>query len=139
MLRVSLVEKHSGKEISARALVDSGVEGMIINNAFAKKNKLSLQRCFPRVSSTEILSLISVSHGCANSWFWLSIMQLHCSLCLVLPINSLKFNKFTVVALYCIETFYKCGFLLQRQLQEQGQNYILVCKLVLIHYTHLIL
>ena len=42
MLRVSLVGKHSGKEISACALVDSGVEGMIINDAFAKKNKLSL-------------------------------------------------------------------------------------------------
>ena len=44
MLRVSLVGKNSGKEISAYALVDSGVEGMIINDAFAKKNKLSLQQ-----------------------------------------------------------------------------------------------
>jgi hypothetical protein len=34
--------KHSGKEISACALVDSGAEGMIINSSFASKNKLTL-------------------------------------------------------------------------------------------------
>jgi hypothetical protein len=41
---VSLVGKHSSKEISARALVDSGAEGMIINSSFATKNGLSLRR-----------------------------------------------------------------------------------------------
>jgi gag-polyprotein putative aspartyl protease len=42
-LRVSLVGKHSGKEISARALVDSGAEGMIIHQDFAKRNNLTLR------------------------------------------------------------------------------------------------
>jgi hypothetical protein len=41
---VSLVGKHSGKEISARALVDSGAEGMIINSSFAKKHGLTLRQ-----------------------------------------------------------------------------------------------
>jgi hypothetical protein len=36
--------KHSGKEISAHALVDSGAEGMIINSSFASKHKLTLQQ-----------------------------------------------------------------------------------------------
>jgi hypothetical protein len=40
---VSLIGKHSGKEISARTLVDSGAEGMIINNDFTKKNNLTLR------------------------------------------------------------------------------------------------
>jgi hypothetical protein len=34
--------KHSGKEISAHALVDSGAKGMIINSNFASKHKLTL-------------------------------------------------------------------------------------------------
>jgi gag-polyprotein putative aspartyl protease len=42
-LRVFLVGKISGKEISARALVDSGAEGMIIHENFAKQHKLTLQ------------------------------------------------------------------------------------------------
>jgi transposase InsO family protein len=41
---VSLVGKHSGKEISARALVDSGAEGMIINSSFAMKHGLTLRQ-----------------------------------------------------------------------------------------------
>jgi len=41
---VSLIGKHSGKEISARALVDSGAEGMIINHDFAKKHALTLRQ-----------------------------------------------------------------------------------------------
>jgi hypothetical protein len=36
--------KHSGKEISACALVDSGAEGMIINSSFANKYRLTLQQ-----------------------------------------------------------------------------------------------
>src|SRR6267154_4092925 len=44
MLQVSLVGKHSGKEISARALLDSGAEGMIINSSFAKCHKLTLRQ-----------------------------------------------------------------------------------------------
>jgi hypothetical protein len=43
MLRVTLVGQKSGREISARALLDSGAEGIIIDYAFAKKNKLTLQ------------------------------------------------------------------------------------------------
>jgi hypothetical protein len=43
-LRVSLIGKHTGKEISARALVDSGAEGMIINQDFAKKHDLTLRQ-----------------------------------------------------------------------------------------------
>ena len=42
-LRVSLVRKISGKEISAHALVDSGAEGMIIHKDFAKRHKLTLR------------------------------------------------------------------------------------------------
>jgi hypothetical protein len=41
---VSLIGKLSGKEISARTLVDSGAEGMIINHDFAKKNNLTLRQ-----------------------------------------------------------------------------------------------
>jgi len=44
MLQVSLMGKHSGKEISARALINSGTEGMIINSSFASKHKLMLQQ-----------------------------------------------------------------------------------------------
>src|SRR5882757_8608607 len=44
MLQVSLVGKHSGKEISARALLDSGTKGMIINSSFAKHHELTLQQ-----------------------------------------------------------------------------------------------
>jgi hypothetical protein len=44
MLRVSLMGKHSGKEISACALVDSGAEGMIINSSFANKHRLMLRQ-----------------------------------------------------------------------------------------------
>jgi len=43
MLRVSLIGKNSGREISAHALVDSGAEGMIIGQEFAKQHKLTLQ------------------------------------------------------------------------------------------------
>ena len=39
-----LVGKHSGKEISARALLDSSAEGMIINSSFAKRHKLTLRQ-----------------------------------------------------------------------------------------------
>ena len=42
-LRVFLVGKISGKEISARALVDSGAEGMIIHEDFARQHKLTLR------------------------------------------------------------------------------------------------
>jgi hypothetical protein len=35
VLRVTLVGKKSGREISARALLDSGAEGIIINEDFA--------------------------------------------------------------------------------------------------------
>src|SRR6267154_2891802 len=44
MLQVSLVGKHSGKEISARALLDSGAEGMIINSSLAKCHELTLRQ-----------------------------------------------------------------------------------------------
>jgi hypothetical protein len=44
MLQVSLIEKHTGEEISACALVDCGIEGMIINHDFAKKNNLTLRQ-----------------------------------------------------------------------------------------------
>ena len=41
-LRVKLVRKLSGKEISACALVDSSAEGMIIYETFARQNHLTL-------------------------------------------------------------------------------------------------
>ena len=47
-LRVLLIGKQSGKKISANALLDSGVEGMIIDSAFAKKHFLTLRTlCAP--------------------------------------------------------------------------------------------
>src|SRR6266852_2447991 len=42
MLRVSLIRKQSGKSISARALLDSGAEGMIINHDFVMDHVLTL-------------------------------------------------------------------------------------------------
>jgi hypothetical protein len=42
VLRVTLVGKKSGREISARALLDSGAEGIIIDEDFARRNKLTL-------------------------------------------------------------------------------------------------
>ena len=42
-LRVTLVEKKSGREISARALLDSGAEGIIIDHDYAKSHKLTLR------------------------------------------------------------------------------------------------
>ena len=42
-LRVTLVGKKSGREISARALLDSGAEGIIIDQDFATRNKLTLR------------------------------------------------------------------------------------------------
>lgn len=41
-LKVLLIGNLSGKEISARALMNSGVEGMIINHDFAIWNNLML-------------------------------------------------------------------------------------------------
>jgi hypothetical protein len=43
VLRVTLVGKKSGREISARALLDSGAEGIIIDEDFAQQNKLTLR------------------------------------------------------------------------------------------------
>jgi hypothetical protein len=43
MLRVTLVGQKTGREISARTLLDSSVEGIIVNYAFAKKHQLTLQ------------------------------------------------------------------------------------------------
>jgi hypothetical protein len=43
VLRVTLVGKKSGREISACALLDSGAEGIIINEDFARRNKLTLR------------------------------------------------------------------------------------------------
>ena len=42
-IRVKLVGKLSGKEISARALLDSGAKGLIIHEDYAKKNNLTLR------------------------------------------------------------------------------------------------
>ena len=42
-LRVSLVGKKLGQEISAHALLDSGAEGIVIDQDFATRNKLTLQ------------------------------------------------------------------------------------------------
>ena len=42
-LRVTLVGQKTGREISARALLDSGTEGIIVDYAFAKTNKLTLR------------------------------------------------------------------------------------------------
>jgi hypothetical protein len=42
-LRVTLVGKKSNREISARTLLDSGAEGIIIDQDFATSNKLTLQ------------------------------------------------------------------------------------------------
>ena len=53
MLRGSLIGKHSGKQINARILLDSGAEGLIINEAFVKRNSLTLQKLihtFPAVN-----------------------------------------------------------------------------------------
>jgi hypothetical protein len=43
VLRVTLVGKKSGQEISACALLDSGAEGIIIDEDFARRNKLTLR------------------------------------------------------------------------------------------------
>jgi len=43
VLRVTLVGHKSGKEIRAKALLDSGAEGIIIDHAFAMKHNLTLQ------------------------------------------------------------------------------------------------
>ena len=43
MLRVTLVGQKTGREISARTLLDSGAKGIIVNYAFAKKHQLTLQ------------------------------------------------------------------------------------------------
>ena len=43
MLRVSLIGKQSGNQISARALLDLGAEGMIIDHNFAMKHSLTLR------------------------------------------------------------------------------------------------
>jgi hypothetical protein len=43
VLRVTLVGKKSGQEISACALFDSGAEGIIMDEDFAKRNNLTLQ------------------------------------------------------------------------------------------------
>jgi hypothetical protein len=53
MLRGTLVGKHSGKQISARVLLDSGAEGLIMNESYAQKNKLTLRRLlktFPAIN-----------------------------------------------------------------------------------------
>src|SRR5258708_2055459 len=42
-LKVSLVGKKSGREISTHALLDSGTKGIIIDQDFATRNKLTLQ------------------------------------------------------------------------------------------------
>ena len=42
-LRVTLVGKKSGQEISARALLDSGAEGIIIDHDYAKSHNLTLK------------------------------------------------------------------------------------------------
>ena len=42
MLRVTLVGQKMGREISARTLLDSGAEGIIVDHKFAKRNKLTL-------------------------------------------------------------------------------------------------
>src|SRR5882757_10574515 len=42
-LRVTLVGKKSGHKISVQALLDSGAEGIIIDQDFATKNKLTLR------------------------------------------------------------------------------------------------
>ena len=42
-LRVTLVGRKSGREISAKALLDSGADGIIIDHDFAKRNNLTLQ------------------------------------------------------------------------------------------------
>ena len=41
-LRVTLVGQKTGKEISARALLDSGTKGIIADHKFTKRNKLTL-------------------------------------------------------------------------------------------------
>ena len=40
MLRVTLVGQKTGREISARALLDSGAEGIIVDHEFAKRNNI---------------------------------------------------------------------------------------------------
>ena len=42
MLKVSLVRQQSQKRISARALLDSGAKGIIINHSFAQHHNLTL-------------------------------------------------------------------------------------------------
>ena len=42
MLGVTLVGQKTGRKISARALLDSSTEGIIVNHEFAKCNKLTL-------------------------------------------------------------------------------------------------
>ena len=40
---MTLVGQKTGREISARALLDSGTEGIIVDHEFAKRNKLTLR------------------------------------------------------------------------------------------------
>src|SRR6266571_4801113 len=43
VLRVTLVGKRSGREISACALLDSGAEGIIVDDGFVRANGLTLR------------------------------------------------------------------------------------------------
>ncbi len=43
ILRVTLVGKLSGREISAHALLDSSMEGIIVDDGFAHANGLTLR------------------------------------------------------------------------------------------------
>ena len=43
-LKVYLIGKLSGKQISAKALLDSGAEGMIIHERFVERNHLSTKK-----------------------------------------------------------------------------------------------
>ena len=43
VLRVTLVGKLSGREISAHTLLDSGAEGIIVDDGFAHANGLTLR------------------------------------------------------------------------------------------------
>jgi hypothetical protein len=51
---VTLVGKTSGREISAKALLDSGAEGIIIDHDFAKKHKLTLRTLVHPISVRNI-------------------------------------------------------------------------------------
>ena len=54
ILKGALIGKLSGKQINARVLLDSGAEGLMINERFAQKHKLTLSRLVHPFPATNV-------------------------------------------------------------------------------------